>query len=90
MNDANSAILDFQKIRNHRGAYIGGIGITQNASTTLMYPLAGLGLARAYAAMPDKNLARAAYKQFLAEWSSADSDLQPVVSARSELEQLGK
>jgi serine/threonine-protein kinase len=90
LNDATSAILDFQKIRNHRGAYTGGIAITQNVSTTLMYPLAELGLARAYAAMPDKNLARAAYKQFLAEWSSADADLQPAVSAKAELEQLGK
>jgi serine/threonine protein kinase/tetratricopeptide (TPR) repeat protein len=82
------AILDFQKIRNHRGTYLGGGLITQNASTTLTYPLAELGLARAYAAGKDTAAARAAYKQFLAEWSSADSDLKPLMDARRELAAL--
>jgi len=79
------AILDFQKIRNHRGAYLGGAIITQNASTTLIYPLAELQLARAYAQAGDKAAAKAAYQQFLTEWKDADADLKPLVDAKREL-----
>ena len=82
------AILDFQKIRNHRGTYLGGGPITQNASTTLAYPLAELGLARAYAQTKADAQARAAYQKFLAEWKDADADLKPLVEAKRELAAL--
>jgi serine/threonine protein kinase/tetratricopeptide (TPR) repeat protein len=82
------AILDFQKIRNHRGTYLGGGVITQNASTTLTYPLAELGLARAYAQAQDKPAAKPAYQKFLQEWSGADADLKPLQDARRELAAL--
>jgi serine/threonine protein kinase/tetratricopeptide (TPR) repeat protein len=89
LKDPASALLDFQKIRNHRGAYIGGVAITQNVSTTLTYPLAELGMARAYVLLPDNNLARAAYQQFLAEWKDADAALAPVTDAKREMAQVG-
>jgi serine/threonine-protein kinase len=87
-NQPALAILDFQKIRNHRGAFLGGGIITQNASTTLSYPLAELGLARAYAQANQKPAAKAAYQQFLTEWKDADADLKPVVDAKRELAEL--
>jgi serine/threonine protein kinase/tetratricopeptide (TPR) repeat protein len=82
------AVLDFQKIRNHRGTFLGGGLITQNASTTLSYPLAELGLARAYGLANDKAAAKAAYMKFLAEWKDADADLKPLVDAKKELAAL--
>jgi tetratricopeptide (TPR) repeat protein len=88
LNQPALAILDFQKIRNHRGAYLGGAIITQNASTTLSYPLAELGLARAYAQANQKPAARAAYQQFLTEWKDADAELKPMVDAKRELAEL--
>jgi eukaryotic-like serine/threonine-protein kinase len=85
LNQPAAAILDFQKIRNHRAAYLGGAIINQNASTTLSYPLAELGMARAYAMANDRAAAKAAYQTFLTEWKDADADLKPVVDARREL-----
>jgi serine/threonine-protein kinase len=88
LNQPAQAILDFQKIRNHRGAYLGGAIVNQNASTTLSYPLAELGMARAYAMANDKAAAKAAYQAFLADWKDADADLKPVVDAKRELQAL--
>jgi serine/threonine protein kinase/tetratricopeptide (TPR) repeat protein len=85
LNQPAAAILDFQKIRNHRGAYLGGAIINQNASTTLSYPLAELGMARAYAMANDRAAAKAAYQAFLTEWKDADADLKPVIDAKREL-----
>jgi tetratricopeptide (TPR) repeat protein len=82
------AIADFQLIRNHRGTFVGGGAITQTVSTTLTYPLAELGLARAYVMMGNKAAAKSAYGKFLLEWKDADADLKPVIEAKQELASL--
>jgi tetratricopeptide (TPR) repeat protein len=82
------AIADFQLIRNHRGTFIGGANMTQNVSTTLTYPLAELGLARAYVMAGNKAAAKSAFGKFLTEWKDADADLKPLVDAKKELAAL--
>jgi hypothetical protein len=54
----------------------------------LAYPLAELGLARAYGETKANAQARAAYQKFLQEWKDADPDLKPVIDARHELAAL--
>lgn len=69
------SIVQFQAILGHRGP------------TTLfnpeVYPLAQLGLARAYAASGDLTNSSVAYGRFLELWSSADPGLSAVAEARS-------
>jgi DNA-binding winged helix-turn-helix (wHTH) protein/tetratricopeptide (TPR) repeat protein len=52
------------------------------------YPMAHLGLARAYAKVGDRADARAEYENFLALWKAADPDLPPLVAAKAELARL--
>lgn len=62
--EAASAVSDFQAIADHRGAaFLTGSNV---------YPMAELGLARAYAAMGDKANSRAAYQRFGSLWHEAD------------------
>ena len=58
------AVSDFQAVVDHRGmAFLMGSNV---------YPMAELGLARAYAAMGDKANSRVAYQRFAALWHEAD------------------
>lgn len=74
------AIAEYTRLLAHRG----------EDPTGSVYPLARLGLARAYAAAGDTGNARQAYEAFLAGWSQADENLTPVVDARRELARLGR
>lgn len=58
------AVADFQSIVDHRGgSFLVG---------TDVYPMAQIGLARAYAAIGDAVNSKAAYKRFAGLWQSAD------------------
>ena len=58
------AVADFQSIIDHRGAaFIGGSNV---------YPMAQIGLARAYASMGDKANSTTAYRRFSGLWQQAD------------------
>ncbi len=68
-----AAILDYQIVQAHRG------------SSMLMsgdaYPMASLGVARAYAASHDKTDSAEAYRRFLALWADADRGMSLIVEA---------
>jgi eukaryotic-like serine/threonine-protein kinase len=76
------AAREFEKLLNHRG-----IMIADPVSA-----LAGYGLARSYALSGDASNARNQYKEFLALWKDADSNLPVLRTARAELTdaELGK
>jgi hypothetical protein len=62
--EAALAVADFQTIVDHRGAaFLAGSNV---------YPMAQIGLARAYAAIGDKANSTAAYQNFLVLWRDAD------------------
>jgi len=52
------------------------------------YPLAQLGLARAYAAQHDSANARTAYQDFFALWKDADPDIPPLKEAKADYAKL--
>ncbi len=54
--DGAKAAAEYQKILDHRGVHL----------TSPLYPLARLGLGRAYALQGDKAKAKAAYQDFFA------------------------
>jgi tetratricopeptide (TPR) repeat protein len=70
------AAAEFQKILDHRG----------HAPLSPMYPLAHSGLARAAALTGDVTQRRQAYKDFLALWKEADSDLPVLTQTKLEFE----
>jgi eukaryotic-like serine/threonine-protein kinase len=78
MGNAAQAISQFQKIIDNPGAVL-------NFYT---FPLAHLGLARAYAASGDTTKARAAYATFLNLWKDADPSLPLLQQAKSESAKL--
>jgi eukaryotic-like serine/threonine-protein kinase len=68
------AAADFQRVLENRGL----------AGLSLTYPLARLGLARAYAQMGDVTRSRKAYEDLFALWKDADPDLPLLLEARAE------
>ena len=74
------AVEEFKKIIDHRGVF----------PVSPLYPLAQLGLARAYALSGDVAQSRASYKQFLTFWQDADPDLSLLEQAKLELNQLDR
>jgi len=64
------AVVDFQTVLGHRG-----IALVLGSN---VYPMAEIGVARAYAASGDKAASTAAYQRFLVLWGDADQD-QPRV-----------
>jgi serine/threonine protein kinase/tetratricopeptide (TPR) repeat protein len=72
------AAAEFQKILHHRGVVL-------NFYT---YPLAYLGLARAYALSGDKPKARVVYQDFLALWKNADPGIRAFEEADFEYSNL--
>jgi tetratricopeptide (TPR) repeat protein len=62
--EASLAIADFQTIVDHRGAAL--------IAGSNVYPMAQIGLARAYAAIGDKVNSTAAYRRFLELWHNSD------------------
>lgn len=74
----SEAATEFQKILDHRGL----------APTSVLYPLAHLGIARAAARQGDPAKARTAYQDFFVLWKDADPDLPILIEAKAEYEKL--
>jgi len=72
------AAAQFQKILDNRGV----------VPTDIYWPLAHLGLARAYAMSGDTDKARAMYRELLALWKNADPDLPILRQAEAEYRKL--
>jgi len=72
------AVSEFQKILARRGVDM----------LTTVRPLTRLYLARAYVKLGDTAKARKEYQDLLALWKDADPDLQPLIEAKKEYEQL--
>ena len=72
------ADVEFQKILDHRG----------QASVSVLYPMAHLGLARAAAMNGDTAKARQTYQDFFTLWKDADADLLVLIKAKKEYEKL--
>ena len=71
-HEGEKAAEEFQKIVDHRGI------------DPFDFPLANLGLARAYALQSDTVKARAKYQDFLALWKNADPDVPILKEAKAE------
>jgi serine/threonine protein kinase/tetratricopeptide (TPR) repeat protein len=76
LRDGNKAALEFHKIVDHRGL------------DPFDFPMATLGLARAYALQGDMAKARAKYLDFLAQWKDADPDVPLLKQAKGEYAKL--
>jgi hypothetical protein len=76
------AAAEFQKILDHRGV------IAANLSVMMLYPLAQLGLARAYALAGDLAQSRKAYQDFFTLWKDADPDIPVLHQAKAEYTKL--
>jgi serine/threonine protein kinase/tetratricopeptide (TPR) repeat protein len=70
----NAAIIDFQGLLEHRGA--------TTLASPVLYAMAQLGLARAYAASGDQSNSAEAYAKFLNLWGAADPSLTLLREAR--------
>jgi DNA-binding winged helix-turn-helix (wHTH) protein/tetratricopeptide (TPR) repeat protein len=79
-HNGSAAVVEFQKIIDHPG-----IVKTEEA---VVGPLAGLGLARAYALEGDPIKSRAAYQDFLTLWKDADADIPILEEAKAEYAKL--
>jgi DNA-binding winged helix-turn-helix (wHTH) protein/tetratricopeptide (TPR) repeat protein len=73
-NRPDMAATEYQKILAHRGL----------SPVSHLYPLAYLGLARAYALENHKNESRGEYEKFFAFWKDADADVPILKQARAE------
>lgn len=78
LKSGNEAAAEFQKILDNRG----------QATLSVLYPLANLGLARAAALTGDVSKSRKAYQDFLALWKDADGDLSGLQEAKQEYEKI--
>ncbi|HYA24975.1 MAG TPA: winged helix-turn-helix domain-containing protein [Terriglobales bacterium] len=76
MRSSKEAAAEFQKVLDHRGA------------ASFYWPLAHLGLARAYALSGDTDKSRAAYREFLDLWRDADPDVPLLKEAKAEYAKL--
>jgi hypothetical protein len=71
-------VADFQRILDNRAW----------EPTSVLYPLAQLGLGRAAATAGDSAKSRRAYQDFLALWKDADPDVPVLVQAKTEYTKL--
>jgi predicted Zn-dependent protease len=78
LKSGNEAAAEFQRIIDHRG----------EATLSVLYPLAHLGLARATALLGDKERGRKEYQAFFALWKDADADLPVLIAAKREVNSL--
>jgi hypothetical protein len=77
LRDVARAAAEFKSILDSRG----------EVPSSMLYPLAHLGLARA-TADTDSDASRNAYESFLTLWTNADAGLVPLEAARAELSRL--
>ena len=78
LGQSAEAAAEFQKIIDHRGWDM----------TSLEWPLAHLGLARAAAMQGDTAKAQKFYQEFFTLWKDADADLPVLIEAKKEYEKL--
>ena len=78
VKQGKEAAVEFQTILDHRGLF----------SLSPIYPLAHLGLARAYVLQGDAVRARAVYQDFLTLWKDADPDVPILIAAKAEYAKL--
>jgi serine/threonine protein kinase/tetratricopeptide (TPR) repeat protein len=74
LNRGPEAAIEFQKILEHRG----------QGFFSPLYPLAHLGLARAWAVAGDETKSSKAYEDFFAFWKDADPDIPILLEAKRE------
>jgi len=72
------AIEEYKKILGNRGI----------DPTSVLYPLADLGMARSYAELGNTSAARSQYEAFLSAWKNADRDLPVLRDVNTELAKL--
>ena len=72
------AAAEFQRILDHQGS----------GRLSMVYALAHLGLARAYALTSDTAKGRKAYQDFFALWKDADPDIPILKEAKAEYAKL--
>ncbi len=80
LKSGKEAAAQFQKIIDNRGVVINDI----------YWPLAYLGLARAYAQTGDTEKSLALYRELLAFWKKADPDLRILKEAKAEYKKLSE
>ena len=78
LNRGQEAVAEFQKITANR----------QLEPLSMFYPLARLGLARAYNAQGDRPQARLAYRDLFTLWKGAEAELPPLTEAKNEMAEL--
>lgn len=78
LKSGDEAAVEFQKILDHRG----------EATLSVLYPLAHLGLARAIALTGDTEKSRKKYQDFFVLWKDADADLPILIEAKKGSESL--
>ncbi len=78
LKSGKEAAAQFLKILDNRGVVINDI----------YWPLARLGLARAYAQTSDTEKSLAQYRELLNFWKNADPDLRPLKEANAEYKKL--
>ncbi|MGA7343364.1 MAG: tetratricopeptide repeat protein, partial [Terracidiphilus sp.] len=74
------AVPEYQKILSNQGI----------DPLSPLYPMAHLGMARAYSGLNKVNESRGEYQRFFAQWKDSDSDLPVLAAARAEYARLGK
>ena len=72
LKSGNEASAEFNRILDHRG----------EATLSVLYPLARLGLARAIALTGDTEKSRKEYQSFFELWKNADTDLPILIEAK--------
>lgn len=78
LQDGVKAAAEFQSILDRHGV----------GATNVLYPLAHLGLARAYVVQNKAEKAKTAYQDFFAAWKDADPDVPILQSAKAEYGKL--
>jgi DNA-binding winged helix-turn-helix (wHTH) protein/tetratricopeptide (TPR) repeat protein len=79
LKSGKEAAAQFQKSLDNHGL----------AMVDIYWPLARLGLARAYAQTGDTEKSLAEYRELLSSWKNADPDLRPLKEANAEYKKLG-
>ncbi len=77
-HDYTQAAAAYQQILDRRGV----------DPTSIFYPLAHLGLGRAYAGQGETEKAKIAYQDFFAAWKNTDPDVPILKTAKSEYDKL--
>ena len=72
LKSGNEASAEFRRILDHRG----------EATLSVLYPLAHLGLARAVALTGETEKSREEYRSFFELWKDADADLPILIEAK--------